>query len=63
MAKKGLNVVITFKSDERWLYDIICSHSSKGGWVKDILKEYLNQDHNATDRSESPLSIDSILGL
>lgn len=39
MAKK---ILITFKEDEDWLFDEICRHSSKGGWVKDILKEYLD---------------------
>lgn len=52
MAKRSLNVLITFKQDERWLYDEICRHSSKGGWVKDVLKEYLQSQES--DQPENP---------
>lgn len=58
MAKRGLNILITFKQDERWLYDEICQHSSKGGWIKDVLKDYLKS--NQTDPSDNSMSESSI---
>ena len=58
MAKKrALDILITFKSDERWLYDEICSHSSKGGWVKDVLKAYLKAKNIEPPTSQMDTSI------
>lgn len=36
-----LQQLITFKKDEKYLYDEIQKHSGKGNWVKDILADYL----------------------
>jgi hypothetical protein len=31
--------MLTFKTNEKWLYDEIVKHSGKGNWIKDILSE------------------------
>lgn len=36
-----LQQLITFKKEEKYLYDEIQKHSGKGNWVKDILIDYL----------------------
>lgn len=35
---KKLTITITFRSDEKWLYDGIKQHYSVSGWIKNILK-------------------------
>ena len=40
IGMKGLSVKVTFTEKERWLYDVVCSHSSKSGYIKDVLKEH-----------------------
>jgi hypothetical protein len=42
--KKQTTVTLSFKDDELWVYEEICKHSSKGGWVKDVLKEYIREN-------------------
>jgi hypothetical protein len=37
MVKKPPKVILTFKENERYLYDEISRHSGKANWVKDIL--------------------------
>lgn len=39
MAK--LQQLITFKKEEKYIYDEIKQHSGKGNWVKDILAQYI----------------------
>ena len=39
--KKQMMLTLSFKEDERWLFEEICKHSSKGGWIKDVLTDYL----------------------
>ena len=51
-------IPLTFKEDERWLYEEICKHSSKGGFIKDILKQYLQPEKK---KEESKSSLDDIL--
>lgn len=29
---------LTFKKDEKEIYEWICSHSNKGGYIKDLVK-------------------------
>nr|DAM68912.1 MAG TPA: hypothetical protein [Caudoviricetes sp.] len=41
MENKPLKLMLTFKQDEKWLYDEVCNHSGKGNWIKDVLKEHL----------------------
>ena len=54
MAKQMM-LTLTFKESERWVYEEICKHSAKGGWVKDILKEYIrNQKNPSQQKQESP---------
>lgn len=38
---KQMAVNVTFKDSERWIYDEVMKHSSKGGFIKDVLAEYL----------------------
>ncbi|MHB1316215.1 MAG: hypothetical protein ACYCX2_12190 [Christensenellales bacterium] len=41
MAK--LSITVTFKDHEKWLYDKVSQHSSKGAHIKDILKLYYKE--------------------
>ena len=44
MAKQMM-LTLTFKESEKWIYEEICKHSAKGGWVKDILADHIrNQE-------------------
>lgn len=38
---KGYKLVLTFKREEKYIYDEIQKHSGKGNWVKDILKQHI----------------------
>jgi hypothetical protein len=38
---KGLKLILTFKTTEKYIYDEIQKHSGKGNWIKDILKAYI----------------------
>lgn len=35
--------LLSFKKDERYIYDEIQRHSGKGNWIKDILKEHIKK--------------------
>lgn len=41
--EKPLKLMLTFKKDEKYIYDEIQRHSGKGNWVKDILKEHIKR--------------------
>jgi hypothetical protein len=41
MGDKRMTITVTFKDSEKWLYDEIITHSSFGGYVKDILKKHI----------------------
>lgn len=58
--KSDLSIKITFTEKERWLYDIVCSHSSKSGYIKDILKEHENKPNK--QNSFVPNDFSGILG-
>jgi len=62
-----MSLNISFRPDEEWLYNEICKHSSKGGWIKDVLKQHLANESSKKEKQEesSPpkLAIDSILGI
>lgn len=32
-------IYLTFKREEEEIYDWICSHSNKGGYIKDLIKK------------------------
>lgn len=36
-----LRLVLTFKKEEKYLFDEVQSHSGKGNWIKDILKAHI----------------------
>ena len=38
---KQMAVNVTFKDSEKWIYDEVMKHSSKGGFIKDVLAEHL----------------------
>lgn len=49
MAKSKKCVIsLSFKEDERWLYEIITKYSSPTGTIKDILKDHFK--NNSMDR-------------
>jgi hypothetical protein len=41
MVKKPPKVILTFKENERYIFDEISKHSGKSNWVKDILKNFV----------------------
>lgn len=41
---KVLRITITFKPNEKWIYDEIKKHSGYSNWVKDILAEYIRKE-------------------
>jgi hypothetical protein len=45
-------LTLTFKESERYIYDEICNHSAKGGWVKDVLAEYIKNNNNTPTKKE-----------
>lgn len=57
MAKQMM-LTLTFKDSEKWIYEEICKHSAKGGWVKDILAEHIrNQENPSQQRQERQESV------
>jgi hypothetical protein len=38
---KAPKIILTFKANERYMYDEIVKHSGKANWVKDILKNHI----------------------
>ena len=36
-----MRTVVTYKQNEKWIYDVVEKHSAKGNWVKDILAAYI----------------------
>lgn len=57
MAKQMM-LTLTFKDSEKWIYDEICKHSSKGGWVKDILAEHIKNSNNPPEPKKEDVSVD-----
>jgi hypothetical protein len=45
--EENMAVRVTFTEKERWLYEIVCSHSCKSGFIKDVLKEHLENQKPA----------------
>ncbi|MCE5214360.1 MAG: hypothetical protein LLF83_06525 [Methanobacterium sp.] len=39
--KKQVTLTLSFRDDELWIYEEICRHSAKGGWVKDVLADHI----------------------
>jgi hypothetical protein len=37
--KPQLKITLTFKETERDLYEEVMRHSSKGGWIKDLIRD------------------------
>lgn len=60
---KQMAVNVTFKDSEKWIYDEVMKHSSKGGFIKDILAEHLrdNKNEKIEKTQESVQGISSIL--
>ena len=60
---KQMAVNVTFKDSEKWIYDEIMKHSSKGGFIKDILAEHLRdtKKEKIEKPQESVQGISSIL--
>ena len=42
---KQVRMSISFKDDEKWLYDLLKQYSCPTGTIKDILKSYFNQNN------------------
>jgi hypothetical protein len=44
-GKQTVQIIVSFKKEEEWLYKIICKHSGKSTFIKDILQKYYNDDN------------------
>ena len=44
-------VMLTFKQDELWLYEDICSHTSKSAYIKDILKQHIKKPQSFSSQA------------
>jgi hypothetical protein len=53
-----MSMLLSFKENEKWLYDEICKHSNKSGFIKDILAEKLKPEEKKEDKK---LEIESII--
>lgn len=49
-----MKIIITFKEKEKPIYDEICKHSSKTGFIKDILKSTLDSQSSVDKPSLNP---------
>lgn len=60
---KQMAVNVTFKDSEKWIYDEVMKHSSKGGFIKDVLAEHLrNTKRESVEKpQEGVQGISSIL--
>lgn len=54
---KVLSVTVPFKENEKWMYDIIATHSSKSAFIKDILAEKLKEDKTNIPKTNDVLTI------
>lgn len=50
---KNLSITVTFKSEEQWIYDEICSHSSKAGYIKDAVIAYIKNESKKTTNASN----------
>lgn len=39
----ALKILVTFKREEKWMYEEIIKHSAKGNFIKDIIKTELSK--------------------
>ena len=64
---KQMMLTLTFKENERYIYDEICRHSGKGGWVKDVLADHIkNQktsNNNPTNQSNAGMDMANFLNF
>jgi hypothetical protein len=50
--KKQTTLTLSFKDEEMWIYEEIASHSAKGGWVKDVLAEYIRGNQKSLAKED-----------
>jgi hypothetical protein len=61
---KQLTVTISFKDEEKWLYDEIRRHSGKSTWIKDILiKEITNETYGKFESTKLSKTDDSNINV
>ena len=58
MKKKILSVTVPFKESEKWMYDIISTHSSKSAYIKDILAKSLKSERKKEEDKKMNLYVD-----
>jgi hypothetical protein len=46
----NISMLLSFKENEKWLYDEICKHSNKSGFIKDILILYFKKEEVKTTK-------------
>lgn len=65
----SMMIPVSFKKDEKWLYDLICKQGDKSCYIKDILKMYLKDEKSlpsvptaaAKEKSSKAMAIDTLL--
>ena len=50
--KDKMKIPISFKEDERWLYEELKSHSSRSGYIKDILKNHIKNEKQINEKQD-----------
>jgi hypothetical protein len=43
-------IYLTFKREEEIIYDWICSHSNKGGYIKDLVKADMEKQKKSNQK-------------
>lgn len=51
---KTLRHILTYKQSEKWLYDVVESHSGKSNWIKDILSAYVKGELVYANKKDKP---------
>ena len=46
-----MRITITFKENERYIYEEIQRHSAKANWVKDVLAEYIKAKNESKEKT------------
>lgn len=58
--KKQMLIPLSFKEEERWIYEECMKHSSKAGWIKDVLVKEIQREKTTSNNDNSTTSINAI---
>ena len=58
--KKQMLIPLSFKEDERWIYEECMQHSSRAGWIKDVLAKEIRREQTTSNNVNSTTSLNAI---